>query len=211
MKKDQKIIDEIQKLDQENGELLLDLQRTRADFENYRKNVDADRERAKTLAKKSLLLELLPVLDDLDLAIAHAPADLAEHKWAQGVLNLNKKLATSLAKIGLERIEIDANEEFNPELHEAVTFEDGDGDTEIVAEELRPGYKYQGEVLRSSMVKVKRWADRKKIRENTVNRGDFYPCFCYNKLMLTTKTKQDLQKFIRATNYLSVAQIFFAS
>ena len=155
-KKEQKIIEEIQQLEQENGELLLDLQRTRADFENYRKNVDADRERAKALAKKSLLLELLPVLDDLDLAIAHAPADLAENKWAQGVLNLNKKLATSLAKIGLERIQIGENEEFNPEWHEAVTFEDGDGDQEIVAEELRPGYKYQGEVLRSSMVKVKR-------------------------------------------------------
>ena len=79
-KKEQKIIEEIQKLEQENGELLLDLQRTRADFENYRKNVDADRERAKALAKKSLLLELLPVLDDLDLAIAHAPADLANSR-----------------------------------------------------------------------------------------------------------------------------------
>lgn len=155
-KKEQKIIEEIQKLEQENGELLLDLQRTRADFENYRKNVEVDRERAKALAKKSLLLELLPVLDDLDLAITHAPADLAENKWAQGVLNLNKKLATSLAKIGLERIQIGENEEFNPEWHEAVTFEDGDGDQEIVAEELRPGYKYQGKVLRSSMVKVKR-------------------------------------------------------
>ncbi|MDO4871051.1 MAG: nucleotide exchange factor GrpE [Candidatus Saccharibacteria bacterium] len=156
MKKEQKVIEEIQKLEQENGELLLDLQRTRADFENYRKNVEVDRERAKSLAKKGLLLELLPVLDDLDLAIAHAPADLADNKWAQGVLNLNKKLATSFAKIGLARIKINANEEFNPELHEAVTFEDGDGDTEVIAEELRPGYKYQGEVLRSSMVKVKK-------------------------------------------------------
>ena len=105
-KKEQKIIEEIQKLEQENSELLLDLQRTRADFENYRKNVDADRERAKALAKKSLLLELLPVLDDLDLTIAHAPADLAENKWVQGVLSLNKKFAISLAKIGLERIQI---------------------------------------------------------------------------------------------------------
>ncbi len=154
-KKEQKIIEEIQKLEQQNGELLLDLQRTRADFENYRKNVEVDRERAKMLAKKSLLLELLPVLDDLDLAIGHIPADLAENAWVKGVANLNKKLEVSLEKIGLTRIKIGENEEFNPELHEAVTFEDGDGDKELVAEELRAGYVYNGETIRSSMVKVK--------------------------------------------------------
>lgn len=156
MKKEQKVIEEIQKLEQENGELLLDLQRTRADFENYRKNVEADRERAKLLAKKSLLLELLPVLDDLDLAIGHIPAELTGNAWAKGVANLNKKLETSLGKIGLTRIKIGKDEEFNPELHEAVTFEDGDGDKELITEELRAGYRYQGETIRSSMVKVRR-------------------------------------------------------
>lgn len=156
MKKDQKIIEEIQKLEQEKGELLLDLQRTRADFENYRKNVEIDRERAKLIAKKGLILELLPVLDDLDLAISHIPVDLANNAWAKGVANLDKKLETSLKKIGLTRIKIGQNEEFNPELHEAVTFEDGDGDKEVVAEELRPGYCYNNEVIRSSMVKVRR-------------------------------------------------------
>ena len=156
MKKEQKVIEEIQKLEQENGELLLDLQRTRADFENYRKNVDIDRERVKILAKESLLLQLLPVLDDLDLALGHVPTELTGDKWVQGVINLNKKLESSLKKLGLERIKIGKHEEFNPELHEAVTFEDDGGDKEIIVEELRPGYKYDGKVLRSAMVKVKR-------------------------------------------------------
>lgn len=143
-------------LEQQNGELLLDLQRTRADFENYRKNVEVDKARVKQVAEESMVAKILPVLDDLDLATAHAPVELADNAWVKGVLNLNKKLETELGRIGVVRISSQLGEDFNPEWHEAVLVEDGDGEREVIAEVLRTGYLYNGQVLRPSVVKVKR-------------------------------------------------------
>lgn len=156
MKKEQKIVEEIKKIEQTNGELLLDLQRTRADFENYRKNVEADRLRVKHLAEESMIEKILPILDDLDLATNSAPSELVDNSWVQGVLNLNKKLDKELAKLNLQKIATQAGDEFNPELHDAVVVEEGDGEREVVAEVLRHGYLYDGQVLRPSVVKVKR-------------------------------------------------------
>ena len=143
-------------LEQQNGELLLDLQRTRADFENYRKNVEADRLRVKQLAEESTVAKLLPILDDLDRATEYAPQEISDHVWVKGVLNLNKKLAQELAKVGVEKLAVKVNDEFDPELHEAVLVEDSEGNKEVVAEVMRPGYNYDGRVLRHAVVKVKR-------------------------------------------------------
>ena len=143
-------------LEQQNGELLLDLQRTRADFENYRKNVEVDKARVKQLAEENMVAKILPVLDDLDLATAHAPAELADNAWVKGVLSLNKKLEIELGKLGVEKIATKVGDEFDPELHEAVLVEDSEGDKEVVAEVMRPGYNYDGRVLRHVVVKVKR-------------------------------------------------------
>ncbi|MGI6612050.1 MAG: nucleotide exchange factor GrpE [Candidatus Nanosyncoccaceae bacterium] len=142
-------------LEQQNGELLLDLQRTRADFENYRKNVEADRQRVKQLAEESMVIKLLPILDDLDRATGYAPKEIADDAWVKGVLSLNKKLAQELAKVGVEKIAVKVGDEFNPELHEAVLVE-GEGDKEIIAEVMRPGYNYDGQVLRHVVVKVEK-------------------------------------------------------
>ncbi len=146
---------QIEQLEQENGELTQDLQRTRADFENYRKNVEIERERAQNLAKKKMVLDLLPVLDDLSLALNHVPEELKDNKWAQGVINLDKKLINSLEKISITKIDSTPGVEFDPEVHEAITMEDEGGDKEIITEELRSGYKYGDEVIRPAMVKVK--------------------------------------------------------
>ncbi len=146
---------EIEQLEQENGELKQDLQRTRADFENYRKNVELEKERVKMVVEHKMALELLPVLDDLDLALAHQPEELKDNKWAQGVANLDKKLTSSLTKIGITKIEANVGTEFDPELHEAITMEEGDGKKEVISAELRAGYKYNDQVIRPSMVKVR--------------------------------------------------------
>lgn len=124
-------------------ELTNDLQRTRADFENFRKNVEKDRENAKKLATESTILKFLPLLDDLDRAIA-VNAELKP---------LAKNFEKSLKSLGLEKIETKPGTEFNPELHDAVMSE-GDGNKETVAATLRPGYFYEGKVLRPAMVKV---------------------------------------------------------
>lgn len=137
-------------------ELINDLQRLRADFENYRKRVDADKASMSELTRAATILKLLPVFDTIDRAIAHAPPDLADNKWVQGVLALQKNLATALNELGLARIDATPGVKFDPNLHEAVMMEDAEGEHEVIAEELRPGYKLAGQVIRPSMVKVKK-------------------------------------------------------
>ncbi len=146
----------MEKLKAENAELRADLQRTRADFENFHKNVETRVKHSQALGEKKAILAILPILDDIERAIAHLPADLAGNAWAQNVVKMSKNLEKNLAKIGVERIDSSAGVLFDPELHEAIQFDDeGDGE-EIVAEELRAGYKIRGEILRHAMVKVGR-------------------------------------------------------
>jgi molecular chaperone GrpE len=136
------------------SELTVDLQRTRADFENYRKRVEIDKEQARATGKVQAILKLLPVIDNIERAIGHMPKSLKDDKWAQGVAGLIKNLDKSLESLNLRRIDAKSGTPFDPELHEAIQMDDGDGDTEVIAEELQPGYKLGDDVIRHSMVKV---------------------------------------------------------
>ena len=126
------------------AELTNDLQRTRADFENFRKNVEKDRENAKKIARFSVIEKFLPLLDDFDRAIT----------TYEELKPLEKNFEKTLQNLGLSKIETKPGTEFNPELHEAVMSE-GEGEKETIESTLRPGYFYEGEVLRAAMVKVK--------------------------------------------------------
>ncbi len=142
---------------QQLGELTLDLQRTRADFENYRKRVDAEKSAARESGQSSAILKLLPVIDNIERAVAYTPEDLKDHKWVQGVSGLTKNLEKSLESLNLARIDAKPGTEFNPELHEAIQFdEDAEGEKEVIAEELQAGYTLNGHVIRHAMVKVTR-------------------------------------------------------
>lgn len=127
------------------AELINDLQRTRADFENYRKQTEIQKENEKKSTRLATVFKLLPLLDDLDRAIA----SYAELK------PLEKTLEKSLKELNLAKINSNQGTEFNPDLHDAVMVE-GEGEKEIIEETLRPGYYYESEVLRPAMVKVKR-------------------------------------------------------
>lgn len=126
--------------------LVGDLQRTRADFENYRKQVEVQKAGAVKSAQLATVYKLLPLLDDIDRAIVTYNAELAP---------VAKTLGKTMKELGLSRIEAGVDTEFNPDLHDAVMAE-GDGENEVIAEELRPGYYYGTEVLRPAMVKVKK-------------------------------------------------------
>ena len=140
---DAKIDAKMQELLDKNTELLNDLQRTRADFENYRKQIEIQKENERKTVKLATVMKFLPLLDDMERAIVAYP-ELAP---------LSKSLEKSLSNLGLARIPSDAGVEFNPDMHEAVTME-GDGEKQVIAETLRPGYLYESEVLRPAMVKV---------------------------------------------------------
>lgn len=142
---------------QQLGELTLDLQRTRADFENYRKRVDAEKSAAREAGQSSAILKLLPVIDNIERAIAYMPDDLKDNTWAQSVAGLVKNLEKSLESLNLKRIDATAGVDFNPELHEAIQFdEDAKGEKEVIAEQLQGGYTLNGHVIRHAMVKVTR-------------------------------------------------------
>ena len=140
--------------EQQIGGLTADLQRVRADFENYRKRVDSEKEIARASGKMSAIMQLLPVIDNIERAIVHMPDDLRDNAWAQGVAGLVKNLEKSLESLNLRRIDAAPGTAFNPEYHEAVQFDDSDGEHDVITEELQSGYILGSDVLRPAMVKV---------------------------------------------------------
>ena len=126
-------------------ELTNDLQRTRADFENFRKQVENQKENERKAAKLATVFKMLPLLDDMDRAILSY----------EELKPLEKTLIKTLNDLGLEKIDSSEGVEFNPDLFDAVMVE-GEGEKEVVSETLRPGYYYGKEVLRPAMVKVKK-------------------------------------------------------
>ena len=144
-------------LEQQISELTADLQRTRADFENYRKRVELEKAAARDAGQASAILKLLPVIDTIERAVTHVPEALKEDKWALGIIGLVKNLEKALEGLNLRRIDAKPGTEFNPDLHEAIQFdEDATGEKEVVADELQAGYLLNGRPVRHAMVKVTR-------------------------------------------------------
>ena len=138
-------------------ELTVDLQRTRADFENYRKRVEQEKQMAKMTGEASAVLRLLPVIDNIERAISHIPEELKDDKWVQGVAGLVKNLEKSLEGMNIKRIVATPGTAFDPELHEAIQFNDeAEGEHEVIEEELQAGYLLNGQPIRHAMVKVTR-------------------------------------------------------
>ena len=127
------------------AELTSDLQRTRADFENYRKQVEVQKSQAMVSARMATVMKFLPLIDDLERAI---------NAYSEQLSPLKKSFEKTLKELGLTQIDSKPGTEFNPDYHEAVSVEDNDGETEVISETLRPGYLYDGGVLRAAMVKV---------------------------------------------------------
>lgn len=145
------------KLQQQVDDLTNDLQRTRADFENYRKRSEADKAATYQHGQAAAIQKLLPVIDNIERAIAYTPVELKDNKWAQGIASLVKNLEKSLESLNLTRIDAKPGTDFNPDLHEAIQFdEEAEGDKEVVAEELQAGYTLGGQPIRHAMVKVTR-------------------------------------------------------
>lgn len=143
------------KLQQQVIDLTNDLQRTRADFENYRKRSEADKAATYQHGQAAAIQKLLPVIDNIERAIAYTPVELKDNKWAQGVGALVKNLEKSLEGLNLKRIKATPGTAFDPDLHEAIQFdEEAEGDKEIIAEELQAGYVLGGQPIRHAMVKV---------------------------------------------------------
>lgn len=143
------------KKDNRIDELTADLQRVQADFVNFRRRSDEERGEFLNLAKQDIILQILPVLDNIDRALGHLPEDLKGNPWAEGVEKVAKQAQETLKAIGVERI-ASLGQPFDHNLHEAIAVVDGDGSQEVVVEELQPGYKLGEKIIRHAMVKVGR-------------------------------------------------------
>lgn len=129
------------------------LQRERADAINLRRRYEEQMANVRTAAKANVIRELLPVIDNIERALNHVPAELEGTDFVKGVQGITKQFEKTLADMGVERIKT-IGEPFDPQYHYAVSMEEGDGSREIVSEELQSGYKVANDVIRPAMVRV---------------------------------------------------------
>jgi molecular chaperone GrpE len=138
-------------LEAERDEYLNDLKRVAAEFENYRKRVSRDQASLVARAHERLVKELLPVLDDLERALA-AAEEHEEAKLEEGVRLVQRELKAALDREGLAEIETDGV--FDPHVHEALLSQPSEAEEGSVLEVLQKGYKLGDRVLRPARVVV---------------------------------------------------------
>lgn len=139
--------------EQRIGELTEALQRLQAEFENYKKRQAQESAEAMVRAKEMVLSELLPALDNFDLASSHLPAELEGNSWAQGMQYVGQQLTQKLDEIGVKKI-IPVGEEFDHNMHEAIEHVTSDKPEGIITDVITPGYQIGDRVVRPARVKV---------------------------------------------------------
>jgi molecular chaperone GrpE len=135
-------------------ELLELLRRERADFLNYKRRLEGERATERERVRAEVVEQLLPLLDELDIAMAKLPEELRSHPWARGVALSRSRIIDTLRRMGVERVG-QRDEPFDPTVHEALFFDPRPGATERrISEVIRPGYRLGGRLLRPAQVGV---------------------------------------------------------
>ena len=154
-----KLKKELKKAKEEKQEYLDGWQRERADFANYKRDMDKYLSATRDAAKESIILQLLSAFDNMELMVKHTPADIEKTDWYKGVAHVYTQFQQTLQAIGLSEIEC-VGKEFDPTLHEAIegpssaeATEDKDGEL-IIKEVAQKGYMLNDKVLRVAKVKV---------------------------------------------------------
>ena len=135
-----------------NAELLDKLQRSLAEFDNFRKRTVKEKSEMFDIGAISVVEKILPVADNFERALSSASDK--EDSMYKGILMIYKQLEETLKSVGVEPIDC-IGQKFDPKLHNAVAHENIEGEQEsVITEELLRGYKYKDKVIRPSMVKV---------------------------------------------------------
>ena len=130
--------------------------RTLAEYENFRKRSEKEKAQMFELGAKSIIEQLLPVVDNFERALEHIPEEEKENSFAKGVEGIYKQIQKMFSDCDIQAIEA-VGQKFDPALHNAVmTEEEGDAEEDTVTADLQKGYTYRGNVVRHSMVKVKK-------------------------------------------------------
>jgi len=126
-------------------------QRAQADFANFKRRIEQEKEDSIKFANANLILKILPVLDDFERAVASLPKELSTDPWVEGVRHIERKLRTTLEAAGLSAIKA-VGEPFDPRVHEAVR--EDCGEQGVCLLEAEKGYKFLDRVIRASKVIV---------------------------------------------------------
>ena len=131
--------------------------RTRADFENYKKRVQRDAARSYQDAMTSVLKVFLSVSDDLERALKNRPEGKDIESWVNGIELIHQKLMNQMKNLGVERLDVKPGDEFDPNIHEAITQEENPEYEEgQIIDVIQPGYKISDRIIRPAMVRVAR-------------------------------------------------------
>lgn len=145
--------DELEQLRRERDEYLAGWQRAKADFINYKRDVEKLTAEIQKFAREDFVYELLPVLDHFTLAESHLPPERTADEWTRGVLQIKGELEDILKREGVAVIEA-VGKPFDPQYHESVGVVELDGPENVVVEEVQRGYALNGRVLRPAKVKI---------------------------------------------------------
>ncbi|MCG6550978.1 MAG: nucleotide exchange factor GrpE [Candidatus Magnetominusculus sp. LBB02] len=149
--------DELERLKQENSELNDKYKRLYAEFDNYRKRVQKEKDEIYKYGSETLITSLLSVIDNLEAALSHVVPGL-DDGLAKGVDMTLKELKKILASNGLADVEA-KGKSFDPAFHHAMTeIERGDLDDKTVVEEFRKGYMFKDRLIRAALVSVSKKA-----------------------------------------------------
>jgi molecular chaperone GrpE len=147
-------LDELGETKRERDEYLELAQRTRADFENYRKRVAKETSEALARGKAELARELLPVIDNLERALESGSDEGAHEALVKGVGLVLEELRGKLGSAGVEAFD-PKGEKFDPQVHEALSTQPAEGtEAGVVVETVQKGYRLNGQVLRPAKVVV---------------------------------------------------------
>lgn len=130
---------------------LANWQRAQADFVNYRRRVEGEREEIGRFATASLVISLLPIMDDLERALASVDTRPAGLTWIDGIRLIHRKFQALMEAAGVREIAA-KGQMFDPNVHEAVTYDEGEEGR--IVRELQRGYRLSDRVIRPSMVVV---------------------------------------------------------
>jgi len=150
----------LQQEKEEAQRFLANWQRAEADFANYKRRVEQERSEAMRIANAALIINILPVLDDLERALASLNIRLAGLTWFDGIRLIYRKLQLVLENAGVSQIEAEG-QPFDPRFHEAVMY--GEGEEGKVVAEVQRGYKLNDRVLRPAMVIVGKGKEEKRL------------------------------------------------
>ncbi|HRY60008.1 MAG TPA: nucleotide exchange factor GrpE [Patescibacteria group bacterium] len=152
-KKQSKNNEELEKISQERDANLAGWKRSLADFENYKKQFEKEKEAIVQYLKADAVMKLLPIMANWEVAVKNVPQDQKDSEWIKGIIAIKSQLDDFFKKEGLEKV-ITVGEKFDPNLHEAMLEEESDQPEGIILEEFEPGYRIGERVIKYPKVKV---------------------------------------------------------